>query len=151
MPVFSKSVLIAAPLDDVFRFHEREDALSLLTPAFPAVRMIGRTGGIQTGARVELRVGFFRWVALHTAYERNRLFVDEQIRGPFAKWVHQHEFEADGAKTRLTDRITYELPGGSLINRLFGWTVTLGLRKMFSHRHRVTKEVCEKHSVEETS
>jgi len=95
---------------------------------------------------VELRVGLFRWVALHTAYEKDRLFVDEQIHGPFAKWVHRHEFEAAGAKTRLTDRIAYELPGGSLVNMLLSWTVSLGLRNMFAHRHRVTKEVCEKHS-----
>ena len=149
MPVFVKSVLIDAPVDDVFRFHEREDALSLLTPAFPPVRMIGRTGGIETGTRVELRVGIFRWVALHTAYEKDRLFVDEQIHGPFSKWVHRHEFEAVGAKTRLTDRVAYELPGGSLVNMLFGWTVSLGLGNMFAHRHRVTKEVCEKHSARE--
>ncbi|HYW45364.1 MAG TPA: SRPBCC family protein [Bryobacteraceae bacterium] len=150
MPAFVKSVLIDAPAEAVFRFHEREDALCLLTPAFSPVRMIGSTGGIETGARVELRVGVFRWVALHTAYEKDRLFVDEQIQGPFAQWVHRHEFEADGARTRLTDRIEYELPGGSLVNMLFGWTVSLGLRNMFSHRHRVTKEVCEKYSARES-
>jgi ligand-binding SRPBCC domain-containing protein len=109
------------------------------------VRLVSRKGGIDNGARVELRVGVFRWVALHTAYEKDRLFVDEQIHGPFAKWVHRHEFEAAGLKTRLTDRVEYELPGGSLINRLFGWTVSLGLRNMFAHRHRVTRQVCEDH------
>ena len=43
---------------------------------------------------MELQVGWSRWVALHTAYEKNRLFVDEQIDGPFARWIHRHEFEA---------------------------------------------------------
>jgi ligand-binding SRPBCC domain-containing protein len=146
---FVKSVLIAAPVEAVFRFHERDDALALLSPAFPPVRMISSTGGIKTGARVELRVGVFSWAALHTAYEKNRLFVDEQIRGPFAKWVHRHEFEAAGAGTRLTDRIAYELSGGFLVNILFGWTVRLGLHNMFAHRHRVTKTVCENSSSRE--
>ncbi len=149
MPDFVISVLIDAPVSEVFHFHERADALALLTPAFPKVRMISRTGGIEAGARVELRVGVFRWVALHTAYEKDRLFVDEQIHGPFETWVHRHEFEALGAKTRLTDRVAYELPGGSLVNMLFGWIVNLGLGNMFAHRHRVTKEVCEKHSTSE--
>ena len=104
--------------------------------------MIARTGeGIEAGSRVELRIGLFRWVAQHTKYEKNRLFVDEQIQGPFAKWIHRHEFEAAGSETRLTDRIDYELPGGSLVNLLFGWTVNLGLRNMFAHRHRVTREL----------
>jgi ligand-binding SRPBCC domain-containing protein len=137
-------VLIQAAVDEVFRFHEREDALALLSPAFPPVRLMRRSGGIAAGARVELRVGVFRWVALHTAFEKNRLFVDEQIEGPFAKWVHRHEFESSGTGTRLTDRIEYQLRGGPLINMLFGWSVTIGLRQMFSHRHRVTREICER-------
>ena len=110
-------------------------------PPFPPVRLIARTGcGVEAGVRVELRVGGFRWVALHTECEKNRLFVDEQSQGPFAKWIHRHEFEAVGSTTRLTDRIEYELPGGARVNSLFGWTVNLGLRNMFSHRHRVTRE-----------
>ena len=127
----------------MFRFHEQENALALLTPAFPPVRVLSRTGGIAIGARVELRVGPFLWVALHTGYERDRWFEDRQIQGPFAQWIHRHEFEAVGVGTRLTDRITYELPGGSLVNRLFAWTVRVGLGSQFAHRHRVTKEVCE--------
>ncbi|MBC7927969.1 MAG: SRPBCC family protein [Bryobacteraceae bacterium] len=150
MPAFVRSVIIDAPVDHVFRFHEREDALSLLTPAFPPVRVISRIGGIETGGRVVLRVAVFDWVAVHTAYERNRLFVDQQIQGPFAKWVHRHEFEPAGTKTCLTDRVDYELPGGSPVNRIFGWMVNLGLRNMFAHRHRVTKKVCEEHSVGES-
>lgn len=113
MASFVKSVLVDAPVEDVFRFHERPDAFELLTPPFPPVRVVRRSGtGIPVGTRVELRIGWSRWVALHTVYEKNRLFVDEQISGPFTKWVHRHEFEAVDGKTRLTDRIEYELPGG---------------------------------------
>ncbi len=143
MPTFVRSVLVRAPVENVFRFHERQDALSLLSPAFPPVRVIEKTGGIEQGARVELRVGIFRWVALHTEYERNRLFEDRQVEGPFALWIHRHEFEPSGDGTLLTDRVTYQLPGGRLVNLLFGWAVNLGLRDMFAHRHRVTKQICE--------
>ena len=142
--MFVKSVLIGAPVDEVFGFHEREDALDLLSPSFPPVRKISATGGIKAGARVELRVGLFRWVAVHTAYEKDRLFVDEQMEGPFKTWVHRPEFERAGNGTRLTDRVEYELPGGALVQALFGRAVTLGLRRMFAHRHRVTREICER-------
>jgi len=144
VPTFAKSVLIDAPVAAVFAFHEREDAISILSPAFPSVRMIGMTAGIRPGSRVELRVGIFSWIALHTAYEKDRLFVDEQIKGPFAKWIHRHEFEDADGKTRLTDCVEYLLPGGPLSNALFGWMVTAGLNRTFNHRHRVTKQVCEK-------
>ena len=147
MPTFVKSVLVDAPVSAVFGFHEREDALALLSPAFPPVRMIRRTGGIEAGARVEIRVGIFSWIALHTAFEKDKLFVDEQIKGPFARWIHRHEFDDAGGKTRLTDRVEYQLPGGSLTELLFGWIVKQGLNRMFDHRHRVTRQICERDKI----
>ncbi len=143
MPTFIKSVLIAAPLETVFGFHEREDALRLLSPPFPPVRVLRKMGGIEAGSQVELRIGPFQWLALHTAYERNRLFEDRQVGGPFAEWVHRHEFQQVGSTTQLTDRVMFQLPGGVWINYLFGWAVRLGLYEMFRHRHRVTKRYCE--------
>jgi ligand-binding SRPBCC domain-containing protein len=144
MPTFSKSIIVEAPVETVFGFHEREDALRILSPRFPPVRVIRKTGGIEQGSRVELKVGPFLWTALHTDYEKNRLFVDEQIQGPFAKWVHRHEFESVNQTTRLTDRVEYRMPGGVWMNRLFGWAVQLGLRRMFRERHQITKRYCEK-------
>jgi ligand-binding SRPBCC domain-containing protein len=141
MLTFEKSVILDWPVEEVFAFHERPDALALLSPPFPPVKLVKRTGmGIEAGSRVELRVGVLRWIAHHTQYERNRLFVDEQVAGPFAHWVHRHEFEALGQKTRLTDRIEFQLPGGAVGNALLGWAAQLTLRNMFAHRHRATRE-----------
>ena len=110
--LFVRSVVVDAPVAVLFAFHERPDALALLTPAFPPIRVVQHVGGIEAGARVVLRVGLvITWVALHTAYERDRLFVDEQMAGPFALWVHRHEFEDLGRQARLTDRVTYQVPG----------------------------------------
>ena len=144
MSVFVKSVSVQAPPETVFRFHEREDALRLLSPSFPPVRVISKTGGIDAGSRVELKIGPFSWIALHTGYEKNRFFVDDQIVGPFKKWTHRHEFETQDGGTRLTDRIEYRLRGGVWVNRLLGWVVNLGLHQMFAHRHQITKRYCEK-------
>ena len=143
MATFVKSVVIEAPVEAVFALHERGDAVSLLSPPFPRVRAIGKAGGIETGACIELRVGPFPWIARHTAYEKNRLFVDEQIKGPFAKWVHRHEFEDLGGKTRLTDRVDYELKGGWIANRMLGWMVEAGMKRLFGYRHVVTRRICE--------
>ncbi len=142
--MFVKSVVIDAPVDEVFAFHERDDALALLSPPFPPVRVVSRRGGIAAGARVDLRIGPIRWLALHTVYDANRLFVDEQIEGPFASWVHRHEFEAiDAQTTRLTDRVTFTLPGGPIVNALLGRVVALSLVPMFRFRHQATKAACE--------
>lgn len=144
MRTFSRPVLIDAPVETVFAFHASPGALGMLTPPFPPVRIVRRTGGLEPGAIVELRVAGMRWVARHGTLIENRLFCDEQIEGPLARWVHRHEFAAEGVRTRLVDRVEYELPGGPLVNRLFGWAVDIGLRRMFDHRHRVTRRECER-------
>jgi ligand-binding SRPBCC domain-containing protein len=144
VPVFVRQLLVRAPVAQVFGFHEREDALPRLSPPFPPVRVVSREGGIRPGARVDLRIGPIRWRALHTDYEKDRLFVDEQIEGPFASWVHRREFEAvDAQTTRLTDHVTFTLPGGPIVNALFGRPVALSLVPMFRYRHRATKAACE--------
>jgi ligand-binding SRPBCC domain-containing protein len=140
VPTFVRRVVVRAPVAQVFAFHEREDALPRLSP----VRVVSREGGIRPGARVDLRIGPIRWLAQHTAYQPNRLFVDEQIAGPFASWVHRHEFETiDAQTTRLTDHVTFTLPGGAAVNALFGWLVAWSLLPMFVYRHRVTRRMCE--------
>jgi len=143
VPKFVRIVVIDAPVETVFGFHEREDALARLSPGFPRVRVVHRTGGLEVGSRVELRIGPFPWIALHTAYEKNRLFVDEQIQGPFHRWIHRHEFEDLGCRTRLTDRVEYRLRGGIVVEAIFGWIVKLGLSRMFQERHSATKRFCE--------
>lgn len=48
-----------------------------------------------------------------SAYEFPRLFVDEQVRGPFRTLRHEHLFEdLGGAGTRMTDRMTINAPLG---------------------------------------
>src|SRR5262249_47185871 len=135
---FIASTVIDAPVERVFAFHERDDALELLLPKFPPSRVIRRAGGLQPGATVELRIGPAVWHAVHTAYQRNRLFVDEQTRGPFRQWVHRHEFEDLDSRTRLTDRVECDFSGGPLI----AWAVRFGLGWMFHKRHQVTRKFC---------
>jgi len=141
---FERSVWIDAPVEALFAFHERPDAFEKLTPPGQPVAVISRTGGIETGARVVLRLGFgfvsIKWVAVHTRYEKNRVFEDTQESGPFRSWRHEHRFAAEGSGARLTDHIEFELPGGWMAERLLGGLVRAQLEKMFDYRHRVTKE-----------
>lgn len=124
----------------VFAFHERDDVFQILVPPWRKVRIVSRSGGLKVGARVEFRLLFgpfyLTWVAIHTEFERNRLFVDEQVRGPFASWRHRHVFEPDGAGCILRDEIAYSLPFG--LDPLFGSLAQKDLRRMFEYRHRMT-------------
>lgn len=41
-------------------------------------------------------------------------FVDQQARGPFALFRHEHTFTEDGGFTIMTDRVRLRAPGGPL-------------------------------------
>ncbi|MBL8221521.1 MAG: SRPBCC family protein [Bryobacterales bacterium] len=147
MPRFAASVWIDAPVERVWRFHEREDALELLSPQWAKPRVTARKGKLATGSRVEMLVplGPFRvrWLALHVDHEEMHHFTDEQIRGPFRYWVHVHRFEAEGNGTRLTDAVEFRLPLSPVSDWVMGWVVKMQLGAMFRHRHGVTKRECE--------
>jgi ligand-binding SRPBCC domain-containing protein len=56
-----------------------------------------------------------------TEYERPVRFVDEQTRGPFASWRHEHRFEGRDGSTLMTDVVDYRSPLGpigSLVDRV---------------------------------
>jgi ligand-binding SRPBCC domain-containing protein len=149
---FEYSVWINAPVDRVWAFHERDDIFDLLNPPDGSVKLLLRKGKLATGARSEFEVRVLgpikvRWLALHVDYEPGKFFVDEQIRGPFKSWFHEHRFEPENGGTRMTDRIRCSLPLAPLSNWMAGWMVGLSLRKLFAHRHAVTKRTCEEQQV----
>lgn len=47
-------------------------------------------------------------------WDRPRRFVDQQERGPFARYRHEHLFEPQAAGTVMTDRIEFRAPMGPI-------------------------------------
>jgi ligand-binding SRPBCC domain-containing protein len=143
---FQYSSTIDAPVAIVWQFHERPDVLKLLTPPWQPVKVIRREGGLEIGTKHEFRLMLgiipVKWLAKHVECQPNRLFIDEQIEGPMVSWIHRHQFEAKNDRTKLTDAIDYELPGGWLAELLLGWWVELRLRDMFRYRHEVIQRFC---------
>jgi ligand-binding SRPBCC domain-containing protein len=138
---FVYSSLIDAPVADVWAFHERPDAMQLLTPPDTPLVIEKRTGGLEIGARVDFRVTHLKlhWIAEHTEYVYQQLFADRQVEGPFRSWYHRHRFAAEGQATRLTDEVEFSLPGAPLTDWLAGWAVKIQLKALFRYRHSVTR------------
>lgn len=132
----------------MWAFHEAPDAFEQLTPPSEGIKVLSRTGGIAAGARLVMSMpvlGPFRmeWHALHTVCRKPEIFIDEQERGPFAYWRHEHRFEARDQETLMTDAITYRLPGGPVVNFIGAPVVKRQLRALFQYRHAITKKSCE--------
>lgn len=72
------------------------------------------TGMIGLGEEVTWSARHFgvRWrmTSRITAADKPHRFVDEQVRGPFRAFRHEHLFEADRRGTLMTDRISLAAP-----------------------------------------
>jgi uncharacterized protein (TIGR01777 family) len=116
--VVERSTALPVSAEAAYAWHERPGAFERLLPPWEHVSVVERVGGLRDGASVILRVGSgpvsLRWVSRHRDTLPGRRFVDEQVQGPFSRWIHFHRFDPDGpASSRLTDRIEYALPLGA--------------------------------------
>lgn len=130
-------------LDEVFPFFADPGNLQTITPAWLHFRLETR-GDIEmkTGLRLHHRIRLWGipvlWVSEITAWEPPHRFVDEQRRGPYRLWIHEHTFEPEGDGTRVNDLVTYAVPGGVIVQRM---AVARDLEKIFAFRRRKLEEI----------
>ena len=94
--------------------------------------------------RIKLMGVPFFWRTLITAWEPPYRFVDEQMRGPYIMWHHEHTFEQKDGYVLMTDHVTYLSPGWifePLIDKLF---VSKQLKKVWAYRDKRFTELFEK-------
>ena len=144
MPEFVLRTRVDHSVADVFAWHMRPGALERLIPPWENVTIESREGTPATGGRVVFRVKRgptdVRIEAVHTDFEQDHLFRDEQARGPFTRWVHTHRFEpanggGNGAGCTVEDHVDWELPMGAAGQLLGGSTVEAELERVFTFRH----------------
>ncbi len=133
---FSNSVLLRYPLPEVFGFFSKAENLNLLTPPWVhfsilTPRPIEMRQGLVIQYRIRVRGIAHRWDSEITEWRPPFGFTDTQIRGPYRLWVHRHGFEETQEGTRVNDSITYRVPGGAPVNRLY---VAGELRRIFAYR-----------------
>ena len=126
------------PLGEVFPFFADATNLETLTPPWLRFRIlsphpIGMGRGTLIHYRLRARGIPFRWRSEITAWEPPRRFVDEQRRGPYRLWVHEHRFTPWGQGTLVTDHVRYAVWGGALVRRLF---VARELDRIFDFRQQ---------------
>ena len=90
--------------------------------------------------RLKVRGLPIRWRTRIEAWDPPHRFVDDQLKGPYRRWHHEHTFEARDGGTLCRDVVDYELYGGPLaplINALF---VRPDVKKIFAFRQRVLEQ-----------
>ena len=133
------------PLDEVFPFFADAANLEVLTPPllkFQIITPLPIDMRVGTLIDYQLRVHGFplKWRSEITAWEPQRRFVDEQRRGPYKLWHHEHTFEAKNGGTLTRDIVRYAVPFDFIVHPMI---VRPDLARVFGFRHRKMKELFE--------
>ena len=135
--VFSVNQWVPTPLETTFAFFSDARNLERITPPFLQFLITTPTPiemqpGTLIDYKLKVRGVSIRWRTEITAWDPPHGFTDVQLRGPYRKWVHRHDFKAQDGGTYVEDTIHYRVPGGSLVDRLI---VRPDIAKIFAHRH----------------
>lgn len=130
------------PLAEVFPFFADARNLERITPPWLHFSILSQDLEMRVGLKIDYRLKLhgipLHWQSEITAWEPPLRFVDEQRRGPYRLWRHEHRFQAEGKGTKVVDDVTYALWGGWLFNPLW---VRRDLEKIFAYRQQIIAQI----------
>lgn len=84
------------------------------------------------------------WHTEITHVKEGIYFVDEQRKGPYRLWHHEHHFKEIDDGVLMTDIVHYDI-GKSFIGKLAGWLfVHRKVKEIFAYRYHVLEKYFEK-------
>ena len=127
---------------DVFAFFARPEHLAQLMPPQAAFELLSGPEELGPDAvfeyRLRVRGVTVRWKSRIVLWEPGICWVEEQERGPYTQWRHEHTFEDPSGGTVVRDAVSYAHIGGALLHRL---VVQPDLERLFGYRRRKLVEL----------
>lgn len=139
---------VPQPIEKVWAFFSDAKNLLTVTPPHLNLKVTAEVYGDAVYAgqvmtyNVKPLLGIpLSWMTEITHVEAPAYFVDEQRKGPYKLWHHQHHFKAVEGGTEMTDLVHYRLPFGFLGNIAHTLFVKKELEKIFAYRYRKVVEL----------
>ncbi|GAB5466642.1 MAG: hypothetical protein Kapaf2KO_20780 [Candidatus Kapaibacteriales bacterium] len=148
MPVIHLRTEIKADIEIVFDLSRSIDLHIQSSKKHNEQAIAGRKSGlIELGETVTWKakhLGFYhKLTSIITELERPHKFADEQLKGIFKKFKHEHTFEKSNNKTILIDKFDYTSPLGILGKIADFLIVEKHMRNYLIHRNKIIKEYAE--------
>ena len=133
-------------IQEVFDFFSKPENLNKVMPTALRLNILTPLPlDMKLGSLIDYRVVLsgipFFWRTLITHWEPPYKFIDEQLKGPYVFWHHEHSFEQKEGYTLMHDKVHFLSPGGFLepvINKYF---VEPKVKQIFAHRGEIFKQV----------
>ena len=144
--ILRTTMTLPLPRGEVFAFFARPENLEAITPPELRFRIVTPLPlAMRQGAIIDYALRLWgiplRWRTRIDAWEPADRFIDTQIRGPYAVWIHTHRFmDADGGGTRIEDEVRWRLPSwapGAVVKPV----VRRQLDRIFAFRQRRVREI----------
>lgn len=81
------------------------------------------------------------WVTEITHVKDKSFFVDEQRKGPYTMWHHEHHFKEVEGGVEMTDIVSYIIPLGFLGKLVEPFLVKPKLEEIFAYRFKIVEGV----------
>jgi len=133
---FQCELWLPLPPDQLFPFFADAANLDAITPSWLHFQIVTPLPiAMKTGALIDYRLRVrglpVRWRTRISAWQPPYRFMDEQLRGPYRQWIHEHTFEAREGGTLARDRVCYAVPLDFLLHR---WFVRPDIERIFRFR-----------------
>ena len=140
---FESQLWLSQPRGRVFAFFSDAQNLDLITPPWLHFRTImSGPSDMRKGTIMNHRLrlhGFpLRWRSKITHWDPPSRFVDEQVRGPYRLWIHEHCFEEREGGTLVHDHVRYAVLFDFLIHRLF---IRPDIDRIFAYREKKLRDL----------
>jgi ligand-binding SRPBCC domain-containing protein len=148
MPKIEITTIINAPIERCFDLATSIDMHTISTSKTKEKAIAGRTSGLaQLNDTVTWQATHFgikqNLTSLISAFDRPHYFKDDQVRGAFKSFHHEHIFELKEDVVTMKDIFEYVSPFG-IIGRIFNDLVlTSYLHKFLTNRNNIIKFYAE--------
>ena len=148
---FKKKQFIDLPINIVFHYFSNPVNLQKITPKYLNFK-------IKNGPPLEMKKGqIFKyqlrvrgipinWTSLISSYHPPYSFIDEQIKGPYSSWYHNHTFKEENGGTTIMDEVKYSLPLGFIGKIINSIWIKKDLDAIFKYRQKIIEKTLKSFS-----
>lgn len=142
-----RTQFVKTDLDTCWDFFSSPKNLKVITPDYMGFDVLvdipeKMYEGLMIAYTVKPLLGIpLEWITEIKYVHDKNFFVDEQRKGPYKIWHHEHHFKAVEGGVEMTDIVLYELPLGFLGKLAHPILVKKKLEEIFDYRFTKVEEL----------